>query len=201
MRFRSRAVRITLSQPNASTTAITNTGVTALNSQTGGVTIQAGANVTVSTPSAGVVSISAVGAAGAAGGTGPAGPTGATGATGATGIQGPNGGVGASAEFGVPITGFGQSFTAAVPYVLTTGNWFITAEAIAEIGQGSMTLSGTNGTWNTTSNNVIPDTNGIEMVRIIGTAIGGQTPAATISFSGVTTGQGQVLKIRATRFS
>ena len=192
---------ISLLQPSSTTTSITNTGVTGLNSQTGGVTLQAGSNIQISTPSPGVVAISATATTGASGGVGATGGTGSQGIQGIPGVAGPNGGIGASAENGVAITGFGQTFAVSVPYVLTTGNWFITAEAIAELGQGSMTLSGSNGTWNTTSTNVVVDTNGIEICRIIGTAIGGQTPTATISFSGVTTGQGQVLTIRATRSS
>ena len=175
---------ITLSQPNASTTAITNTGVTALNSQTGGVTIQAGANVTVSTPSAGVVSISAVGAAGAAGGTGPAGAAGGIGPTGATGPQGPNGGIGSTAFARTRITGVSASVSATIPYVLGTGNWTLWAEAKAELATGSMTLTGASGTWAAPS--TCPDLAGIEVVELSGTAIGGQQPSVTLSFSGAT---------------
>ena len=84
----------------------TGTVVRSLNGLSGGVTLAAGSNVTI-TPAGNIITIASSGGGGtgsgttgATGATGPQGNTGATGATGATGNNGTNGATGATGNNG-----------------------------------------------------------------------------------------------------
>lgn len=145
---------------------------------------------------------------------GPAGPTGpkgdkgdkgdpgtastVPGPTGATGPQGPAGGVGSTYCNFVRVTG---AVTTAIQLAapLPAGTYNILAQFHCEVTTGGITLTGTNGTWEAAS--TCPNMQGMEHVELMGTAIGGQQPKATLTFGGGNTNPPYwgVLKIWAVR--
>ena len=89
--------------------------------------------------------------------------------------------------------------TATLPYALGTGNWQLEALASTSF-VGTITLTGSSGTWSNATQTV---NSGSAMAMAIGSAVGGQTPSVTATFSSVTGGSGNnvYVSLKAVRIS
>lgn len=72
--------------------------------------------------------------------------------------------------------------------VLPTGTYNVYAEARGEFSSGYMMITGTGATWENGGSWTQNDLNGMETCELMGTAVGGQQPAATLSFGGGASG-------------